>query len=59
MNRTEKMTGVQAYVKPNWFTRRRPQCKDLSIDDIVNVKLFNVKGDETSDNTVMLNWVLS
>ncbi|KAL5042121.1 hypothetical protein BDW71DRAFT_217250 [Aspergillus fruticulosus] len=59
MNRTEKMTGTQAYVKPNWFTRRRPQYEDLSTNDIVNVKLFGVKGDGSSDDTVMLNWVLS
>ncbi|KAL6229037.1 pectate lyase superfamily protein-domain-containing protein [Aspergillus navahoensis] len=56
---TEKMTGTQAYVKPNWFTRRRPQYEDLSTNDIVNVKLFGVKGDGSSDDTVMLNWVLS
>ncbi|KAL5048229.1 hypothetical protein BDW71DRAFT_205766 [Aspergillus fruticulosus] len=59
MNRTEKMTGTQAYVKPNWFTRRRPQYEDLATDDVVNVKLFGVKGDGTADDTVMLNWVLS
>ncbi|KAL4756108.1 pectate lyase superfamily protein-domain-containing protein [Aspergillus foveolatus] len=59
MNRTEGMTGTQAYVKPNWFTRRRPQYEDLAAEDIVNVKLFGVKGDGTSDDTVMLNWVLS
>ncbi|KAF7180792.1 hypothetical protein CNMCM7691_010083 [Aspergillus felis] len=58
MNRTEKMLGSQAYVKPNLFTRRRPQYEDLSTADIVNVKLFGAKGDGSSDDTVVLNWVL-
>ncbi|RHZ48193.1 uncharacterized protein CDV56_102104 [Aspergillus thermomutatus] len=58
MNRTEKMLGSQAYVKPNLFTRRRPQYEDLSTDDIVNVKLFGAKGDGSSDDVVVLNWIL-
>lgn len=58
MNRTEKMLGSQAYVKPNLFTRRRPQYEDLSTADVVNVKLFGAKGDGSSDDTVVLNWIL-
>jgi hypothetical protein len=59
MNRTEEIVGTQAYVKPNLYTRRRPQYEDLSIDNIVNVKKYGVKGDGSTDDTVTLNWVLS
>jgi hypothetical protein len=55
MNRTEKMLGSQAYVKPNLFTHRCPQYEDLSTADIINVKLFGAKGDGSSDDTVVLN----
>jgi hypothetical protein len=58
MNRTEKMLGSQAYIKPNLFTRRRPQYEDLLTADIINVKLFGAKGNGSSDYMVVLNWIL-
>ncbi|CAG8905451.1 unnamed protein product [Penicillium egyptiacum] len=55
----DKLLGTQAYVKSNLFTRRRPQYEDIKASDIINVRTFGAKGDGSTDDTVILNSVLS
>ncbi|CAG8018440.1 unnamed protein product [Penicillium nalgiovense] len=55
----KKLLGTQAYVKSNLFTRRRPQYEDVKASDIINVRTFGAKGDGSTDDTVILNSVLS
>lgn len=58
-NMYDGLLGSQAYVKSNLFTRRRPQYEDIKAGDIVNVRNFGAKGDGTTDDTVVLNSILS
>lgn len=59
MNRTDALVGTNAYVKANLYTRRRPKYDDLSASQFVNVKTLGAKGDGKTDDTVVLNNILS
>lgn len=59
MNRTEELLGTQAYVKTNLYTRRRPKYDELTASQIMNVKALGAKGDGKSDDTIILNNILS
>ena len=59
MNRTAELLGTQAYVKPNLFTRRRPKYDDIGMSQIMDVRSLGAKGDGVSDDTVVLNSILS
>lgn len=59
MNRTEALIGPNAYVKPNLYTRRRPRYDNLRAGEVVNVKTLGAKGDGKTDDTVVLNNILS
>ncbi|KAL6234792.1 hypothetical protein BDW75DRAFT_230891 [Aspergillus navahoensis] len=57
--RPDVLLGSQAYVRSILFTRRRPQYENLTADQVVNVKNFGAKGDGSTDDTAILNYVLS
>ncbi|KAI8648701.1 Pectin lyase fold virulence factor [Fusarium keratoplasticum] len=60
MNRTEELTGVQNdKMKPNLFTRRRPKYYDVSSGKVMNVRALGAKGDGKTDDTAVLNSILS
>ncbi|KAH1335252.1 hypothetical protein KXX14_008588 [Aspergillus fumigatus] len=59
MNHTEALIGPNAYVKPNLYTRRRPRYDNLRAGEVVNVKTLGAKGDGKTDDTVVLNNILS
>jgi hypothetical protein len=59
MNRSEAILGSQAYVKSNLFTRRRPQYENIGRDQVINVKNMGAKGDGSTDDTAILNYVFS
>ncbi|KAH2000894.1 hypothetical protein KXV97_007434, partial [Aspergillus fumigatus] len=59
MNRTDALIGTNAYVKPNLYTRRRPRYDSLRAGEVVNVKTLGAKGDGKTDDTVVLNNILS
>ncbi|KXG46668.1 Pectin lyase fold/virulence factor [Penicillium griseofulvum] len=59
MNRTEELLGTDAYVKSNLYTRRRPKYDELTASQIMNVKALGAKGDGNTDDTIILNNILS
>ena len=59
-NRTSSLVGNAIYnIKPNFFTRRRPKYDDLGNTQILDVKTLGAKGDGKSNDTTMLNSVLT
>ncbi|KAH8672181.1 LysM domain protein [Ilyonectria robusta] len=60
MNRTEELTGVQNdKMKANLFTRRRPKYYDVASRKVMNVRALGAKGDGKTDDTAVLNSILS
>ncbi|KAM6526030.1 hypothetical protein FSOLCH5_002161 [Fusarium solani] len=60
MNRTADLLG-SAYdkMKPNLFTRRRPKYYDVPSNKIMNVRALGAKGDGKTDDTAVLNSILT
>ncbi|KAL2004769.1 hypothetical protein VTN00DRAFT_3297 [Thermoascus crustaceus] len=60
MNRTASLLSPDlAYVKPNFFNRRRPKYADIGASQIINVKTAGARGDGTTDDTTALNTIFS
>jgi hypothetical protein len=60
MNRTSSLVGTNKYnVRPNFFTRRRPKYIDLGNTQVLDVKALGAKGDGVTDDTTVLNSILS
>lgn len=60
MNRTESLLSSElAYVKPNFYTRRRPKYIDTGSSQIINIKTAGAKGDGVTDDTSALNSIFS
>ncbi|KAK2846374.1 hypothetical protein FQN49_005788 [Arthroderma sp. PD_2] len=59
MNRTGMLLASSGYHRPNFFTRRRPKYLDIGQSQILDVKALGAKGDGKSDDTAVLNSILS
>ena len=60
MNRTAELTGVQNdKMGPNLFTRRRPKYYNIASNKVMNVRALGAKGDGKTDDTAVLNSILS
>ncbi|KAF3492429.1 LysM domain-containing protein [Arthroderma uncinatum] len=57
VNSTEPTSS--GYHRPNFFTRRRPKYLDIGQSQILDVKALGAKGDGKSDDTAVLNSILS
>ncbi|KAL4756197.1 pectin lyase-like protein [Aspergillus foveolatus] len=58
MNRTSSLLAETGYVKPNFFTRRRPKYHDIGESQIMDVKVLGAKGDGVTDDGPVLNAIL-
>ncbi|GME48353.1 hypothetical protein CDV56_101071 [Neofusicoccum parvum] len=61
MNRTSALLSPTGYdkMKPNLFTRRRPKYYDEPTSRIIDVKALGARGDGKTDDTAVLNSILS
>ncbi|KAF3481752.1 LysM domain-containing protein [Arthroderma uncinatum] len=59
MNRSVSLLGPSGHYKENFYTRRRPQYLDLGQSQILDVKALGAKGDGNTDDTAILNSILS
>ncbi|PGH27695.1 hypothetical protein AJ80_00710 [Polytolypa hystricis UAMH7299] len=60
MNRTQSLLSSElAYVKPNFYTRRRPKYTDIGTSQIINIKTAGAKGDGVTDDTSALNTIFA
>jgi hypothetical protein len=60
INRTSSLIGANRYnIQPNFFTRRRPKYNDIGNTQVLDVKALSAKGDGVTDNTTVLNSILS
>lgn len=60
MNRTSSLVGTNTYnIKSNFFTRRRPKYDTLGMSQILDVKALGAKGDGVTDDTTVLNSILT
>ncbi|NAW01272.1 glycosyl hydrolase family 28-related protein, partial [Salmonella sp. hn-h4] len=46
-------------MKPSLFTRRRPKYYDVPANKVMNVRALGAKGDGKTDDTAVLNSILS
>lgn len=60
MNRTRSLLSTElAYVKANFYTRRRPKYTDVPMNKIINIKTAGAKGDGKTDDTTALNTIFT
>lgn len=59
INRTEELLSTDAYVKSNLYTRHHPKYDELTTSQIMNIKALGTKGDRKTDETIILNNILS
>jgi hypothetical protein len=59
MNRSASLLGSSGYHQNNFFTRRRPQYLDTGHSQILDVKALGARGDGVTDDTPVLNSILS
>ncbi|KAM5453040.1 hypothetical protein McanCB49686_004992 [Microsporum canis] len=59
MDRSVSLLGPTGHYKKNFYTRRRPQYLDIGQSQILDVKALGAKGDGKTDDTAILNSILS